>query len=93
MLRSKPPQNMFENMPAKRTVRMRTTRAKPKADLIGVVVKNYGLYKSVLRQKISVEQINKGKQVIKVDDAHKITKAHTFATSPRFDADMFAIRK
>ena len=55
MLRSKPPQNMFENMPAKRTVRMRTTRAKPKADLIGVVVKNYGLYKSVLRQKISVE--------------------------------------
>lgn len=55
-------------------------------DLMTMVTQNHSMFKQVLQQKIIVEEINKAKQLLKVDEAHKITKAHTFATSPRFDA-------
>ena len=57
-----------------------------------MVRQNYELYKQVLRQKIDVEEINKGKSQISVDAPFKITKAYTFATSPRFDEDALFMR-
>ena len=39
-----------------------------------------------------VEEINKGKSVVKVDEANKINKSYTFAISPRFDANAMTIR-
>ena len=61
-------------------------------DLVAMVKQNHSMYKQVLQQKITVEEINKSKQILKIDDAHKITKAHTFATSPRFDVLDMTIR-
>ena len=51
-----------------------------------MVKQNHSMFKQVLQQKITVEEINKSKQMVKVDESFRITKAHTFATSPRFDA-------
>jgi len=58
-----------------------------------MVTQNHKLFKSVLRQKIMCEEINKGKQVVKVDAGFKITKSYTFAVSPRFDSMSITIRQ
>mmetsp|Transcript_3802 Transcript_3802/g.4373 ORF Transcript_3802/g.4373 Transcript_3802/m.4373 type:complete len:138 (+) Transcript_3802:1138-1551(+) len=55
------------------------------SDLMKMVKQNHSMFKSVLRQKIMCEEINKAKNTIKIDGPYRIDKAHTFATSPRFD--------
>ena len=62
------------------------------SDLMKMVKQNHSMFKSVLRQKVFCETITKGKNVIKIDGPFKISKAHTFATSPRFDNFEFPVR-
>ena len=83
----------------KRSIRIKRRRGKSTKEgeanykeLVAMVKQNHTMYKQVLQQKITVEEINKSKQILKIDDAHKITKAHTFATSPRFDVLDMTIR-
>ena len=57
-----------------------------------MVTQNHSMFKSVLRQKVMCQEINKGKNVIKVDGPFRIDKAYTFATSSRFDNFEYPIR-
>ena len=88
MIRSKPPQMK------KRMIKIKRRRGKSNkdgtanyGDLMKMVTQNHSMFKQILQQKITVEEINKTKHVVNVDENYKITKAHTFATSPRFDVN------
>ena len=90
---------LFNSAGKKRTIRIKRRRGKSTKegeanykDLVAMVKQNHSMYKQILQQKITVEEINKSKQIVRIDDAHKITKAHTFATSPRFDVLDMTIR-
>lgn len=98
MLRSKPAEEEFERV--RRAFRRKTNRRDKSnrdkvanaRDLCGMVASNHAMYKQVLQQKIAVEEINKAKSVVNVEEKHKINKSFTFAMSPRFDANAMTIR-
>ena len=91
LIRSRPPEldkanNEAKHARARRALlgSVKKTKKATGGELMHMVKQNYELYKQVLRQKIDVEIINKGKSQIKIDAPFKVDKSFTFATSPRF---------